>query len=470
MDKRSIRVVTLSVIAVWSLFFSFRPVFVETVAAAEPDQTKPASQSNLSEVTVYDADPQHLWNRLYDALYVRITDDGQSFGQGELDPLLWENSTYLLTEPRYQLVLSLLNEFLDKDGEKLSDQPLKRALFQHDLWAIFDWLADPNVEYVLQSDMLGEQRHTLRNRLAAMIRRLALSAAEIDNLPDNYSSALASAAYPLAYDPAHTDKAFLPPDLFDANGPWVHVQTGGSKRSQFVKPTALTHVYFVGGRSTFHVFMNLSGGRQETLDFIPKLNTPPKPHASPVITATGSTSYPNSLPPPPPGTKLALVRQMMLVDDKGETRLSRLIESLQIRIVDPANEKQNYFYEFTLDRKELFSGHSGLRAGKSDQVTIPLFNRTHDKDMFEVPIRVRKLRESAAERARQEPITENLRLTCVSCHKRPEMVCTTAFFHDQSPELTASERVNEVERILNWKRDRYQWGLLQGLTEDQKPK
>jgi hypothetical protein len=84
----------------------------------------------------------------------------------------------------------------------------------------------------------GPTSRCLRSRLAAIIRRLALSAEEIDKLPDNYGIAVASAAYPRTYDPAHAEKAFLPPDLFAANGPWVHVQTGGSKRSQFVKPTA----------------------------------------------------------------------------------------------------------------------------------------------------------------------------------------------------------------------------------------
>lgn len=94
---------------------------------------------------------------------------------------------------------------------------------------------------------------------------------------------------------------------------------------------------------------------------------------------------------------------MMLVDDKGEIRLSPLIESLQIRIVHPNHNKESNFYEFTLDRKELFNSNSGLRAGKSDQITIPLFNHTHDKDLFEMPIRVRMLREAAAARERINP-------------------------------------------------------------------
>src|SRR5262249_8168380 len=176
------------------------------------------------KVAIYDADPEHLWNRLYAALYVRTTDDGQSHGQDELDPLLWENSTYLLTEPRYQQVLGLLNEFLDRRGEKLIAHPLKRALLQHDRWAVFECLSDPSGEHVSAPDNLGAQRRALRNRLAPVIRRLALSVEQIEKLPDNYSVAMASEAYPPSQDRAHAEKAFLPRDLFDAHGPWVHFQ------------------------------------------------------------------------------------------------------------------------------------------------------------------------------------------------------------------------------------------------------
>jgi hypothetical protein len=401
---------------------------------------------------------------LYAALYVRITDDGISHGQDELDPLLWENSTYLLTEPRYQQVLGLLNEFLDRPGEKLIAHPLKRALLQHDLWAVFDWLADPTVEHVAKTAHLGAQRRALRNRLAPVIRRLALSVEQIEKLPDNYSVAVASEAYPPKQDAAHAEKAFLPRDLFDGHGPWVHFQTGGGKPYPFGKPTALTHVHFVGGRSAFFVFMNLPGGRQATLDFMQELNAFPKPDASRGNRTAGS-SNPGLPPPPPSGTNLALVRQMMLIDDKGEMRPTRLVESVQIRIVNPITEN-NDFYEFTIHRKELFDSNNGLRAGKSDQVMIPLFNHTHEADIFGFPNRVRMLREAATKRVRTEPITENLRLDCVPCHKRQEVVSTNAFFHDRPPGLTASERASEVERTMRWKREKSQWGLLQGLTEE----
>ncbi len=456
MSNRITRAIKWSAVCALSLF--------PLSSSAAAGQTEPISPSSPFKVAVYDADPEHLWNRLYAALYVRTTDDGQSLGQDELDPLLWENSTYLLREPRYQQVLGLLNEFLERRGERLIAQPLKKAVFQHDLWAVFDWLADPAVEPRIAD--AGDKRRTLRNRLAPVIRSLALPAGQINQLPDNYGVAVALGAYPPRQDTAHAEKAFLPPDLFDAHGPWVHFQTGGGRPYPLEKPTALTHVYFVGGRSAFFVFMNLPAGRQSTRSFMQELNALPKPIAHRTSGTAGPNSTPGSRPSPPSGTKLALVRRMMLIDDRGEMRLTRLVESVQIRVVNPTTEGGNDFYEFTIHRKDLFDSNNGLRASRSDQLTIPLFNHTHDADIFDVPNRVRAIRAVAARRMREEPITENVRLDCVSCHKRQEINTATAFFHDRSPGLTASECAHEVERITRWKREKYQWGLLQGLTED----
>ena len=60
--------------------------------AADPPKTQPDSAVNVPKVTVYDADPQHLWNRLYAALYVRTSADGKTYGEDGLDPLLWPSS------------------------------------------------------------------------------------------------------------------------------------------------------------------------------------------------------------------------------------------------------------------------------------------------------------------------------------------------------------------------------------------
>jgi len=463
MTKGFILAIILSVAVISPKVCFPGPVQDNALRAADPSQLKPASSSGISKVAVYDADPEHLWNRLYAALYARTTDDGRSYGQDDLDPFLWPSSTYLLTEPRQGQVLAILNEFLDKRGENLIGQPLKRALFQHDLWAVFDWLADPDAEYEEKRARLLAERRALRDRLALIIRRVALPVEQIETLPDNYGLALDSKVYPPKRDPAHAEKAFLPSDLFDGHGPWVHFQTGDGKPYPFGKPTALTHVFFVGGRSTFFVFMNLPGGRQATLDYMQKVNAFPIPPGSHQRETRRLTSNSGSLAPPS-GTQFALVRQIMLIDDQGKLRPSRLTESVQIRVVHGMTEKENDCYEFTLHRKELFAGH-GLRVSKSDQEPIPVFN-VRDEDVLDLPRSLRRKREADSERRRKEPLTENLRNACINCHLGQGILSVSAFFHDTNPGLTPSERVPEVERIIRWKGEKFNWGLLQGLARE----
>ena len=64
----------------------------------------------------------------------------QKFDPNDLDPFFWDrHHPYLLSGPGQREALTLLDEFLDKKGEGLVMEPLKRALLQRDLWALFDW-------------------------------------------------------------------------------------------------------------------------------------------------------------------------------------------------------------------------------------------------------------------------------------------------------------------------------------------
>ena len=100
-------------------------------------------------------------------------------------------------------------------AKKLIEDPLRRAVLQHDMWAVFDWLARKSPREQVRA------RHQLRMRLASVIRRLALSKSEIEKLPDTYTRAADSGGYPTMHDPEHHERAFLPPDLFQPDGPWV---------------------------------------------------------------------------------------------------------------------------------------------------------------------------------------------------------------------------------------------------------
>ena len=65
--------------------------------------------------------------------------------------------------------------------------PLKRALLQRDLWTLFDWAADPDWSNLGEKDRFVDERRELQVRLGRVIPRLALSAKEIEQLPDNFN-------------------------------------------------------------------------------------------------------------------------------------------------------------------------------------------------------------------------------------------------------------------------------------------
>jgi hypothetical protein len=146
----------------------------------------------------------HLWNRIHETLIVRRSADGRRFGNQDLDPLLWTDSDHLLKGVSGERARRSLDEFLTRDHDRLIQDPIKRAVLQHKLWGIFDWLADAHV------DPLSERRQNLRWRIALLIRRLALTSDEIDNLPDNYAAVVASGQFPGAIAHGTCDQAYLP--------------------------------------------------------------------------------------------------------------------------------------------------------------------------------------------------------------------------------------------------------------------
>jgi hypothetical protein len=457
-----------------------------------------------AKVSIYDPNVRHLWNRLHAALYVRTAPDGKTFGEDGLDPLLWPSSKYLLTKLRYQQAIDLLDEFLNGNGEKLIQDPLKRAVLQHDLWSVFDWLAESHAGYSgYRSDKannLPAERRALAKRLAQAIQRLALSREQIRALPDNYAAAVAAKVFPVKHDLSAPGRAFLPVDLLEAGGPWVMLTADGLAAPQ--------HVESAQARSAFFVLMNVPGGKNATLAYLQKLNHFPNPLMFPNALMAQSVAERNGhvagksapflnpdLPQFPPGTQFALVRQMMLIDDQGAIRPTRLIEDVQLRFFRavpraedlPAEKRQsaevllrreqmekNDFYEFQLRRKDLFAGKAGgLRAIRSDELLVSLFS-VHDEDLFEGrPQDVRaRLRESDLFLRRHAAEIENLRSThgCNACHGGPGIHGVLSYRRFPSPELQESNRRDQEELAIHWKWHRFSWGFLHGLLESQQHK
>lgn len=419
--------------------------------------------------TPYDPDPNHIWNRLYRSFYRRESRSGREYGYDELDPLLWSQTKYLLTNPSNRQALAVLDEFLSAHGERAIDDPLKRAILQRDLWAILDWTTEC-LDCTRQSQTTSPERLNLQNRLAEVMKRLALSPDQIAALPNTYKQAIGAKAFAPSYDSRKRDQSFLPPDLFDPKGPWVAVSIRGG---DLIAPE---HVRAFSGRSVFLVFIRLPDGRNSTLDYLKTLSAFPKPW---ILDPETRRPLPNpELPEFPSGTELALVRLMALIDTEGEFRPTNIVEDIQIRvhraipseIPNALNTDMNEargaldVYEFKLSRAKLFANvNGGLRPVAKGEKEFPLF-RSHGMDLFE-------------ENSGGFPLDRMLRVSleaCASCHFRPGIHSMlsrerpeTLAFPERTVLLPSWDLNYEANGTKRWKGRQYNWGLLQGLWNSQ---
>ncbi len=422
-------------------------------AVAISDSRAPAQGTPSRPAPIYDSTPQHLWNRLHEALWDRVGPDGRVYGHDRVDPLLWSQTRHLLEGPSRDAALQLLREFLDKHGEKLIDDPLKRAMLQRDLWAIFDWLANPHT-YENYKPIGEEAQAMLRRPLAQVIARLALDSQSIEKLPDMYAAAVASKQFALKYDPAQPQTSFIPPDLFDPEGRWVCVGRNGS---DIVVPAHARGF----SRSIFQVFLKLPEGRKAASDYLTALSSFKEPfRLQPLPNDDRFLPRLNpELPQFPAGTQVALVRSAMLIDSGSRLRATRIIESVQLRD-DTGN------YEFTLSRALLFGGTAGgLRAVATDERDFPLnFNTTSKDELERIVVR--------DDFARRRQIVMK---SCVACHRHGASLQSfntfVGGFSPPGPELHPSFHDSrttargETAAIRN-KQIRYDWGLLEGLISE----
>ena len=100
---------------------------------------------------------------------------------------MWPETEHFLAAPSHARALRVLDEFLRTHAENLIHDPIKRAMLQRDLWAVFDW----SVQQFPARDRrpYTEEKEELQARLPEVLRRLALTPGELKSLPDNYSQA-----------------------------------------------------------------------------------------------------------------------------------------------------------------------------------------------------------------------------------------------------------------------------------------
>ena len=397
--------------------------------------------SSQPHAALFNPDPEHVSNQLYRQVHVRSAPDGKEYGFEDLDPLLWPDTKFLRGKDKADSnakTLALLDEFLRTRAEQQIRGRVKRAILQRDLWAVFDWANSSN----------------LAEKLGQVIWRLALSPAEIESLPDTYEIAVRGKEFPATYDPAQPKRAFLPPDLFDADGPWVCV---GTSDGQLV---ARAHEFEFSGRSVFTVFVRLPGGRQSTLAYLNQLANLDIPLM--VRNSVGrlpSLVWNPAVPHFPINTEFALVRKMVLPDQHHNLALTPVTESIQIRHyreIPPGtlryadlSKRSQSISEIKLDRARLFEGNqSGLRGVTLEDKEFPVF-MSHGEDPFEnnelawLPF----------------PSLE----TCTGCHLGPGIQSMMSFSFrggGHNPRLAEITPADEAAKVISWKQMQRDWERL----------
>ena len=452
-------------------------------------------QEPVVTTTLYHHDPEHLWNRVHAALFIRLGPDGRAYGEDRLEPLLWNESIHLLKGKSAARAVSVLEQFARERGETLADDPVKRAMLQRDLWLVFQWLARDR-----DALMQDPARKRLGVALAGAIRRLALTSEQIARLPDNYASAVAARGFSERFDPEEPEQSYLPPDLFNPDGPWVCVgPTDG--------PTAPVHLDEGGGNrftnSVFLVFLKLPDGRAATLDFLKRLAE----FAGPLYLANADANtkqlFPNlpnpALPPWPKGTEVALVRQALLIDSNGRIVPSPLTEKLQLRVMrtdTPAMTAQaveelgqamaegyadraQAFVEFQLRRTALFAGRTGGLRDVSGERDFKTGFNAYSWDEFQLDHAPDRSTTSFLQRSQ---LFRNQRATCIGCHPYPGVYIFNSFHGDfpftvgrelrdgrdgdyvpRSFPLAATSRAKVAQAAVAWKESRPGWQALKEL-------
>jgi hypothetical protein len=426
---------------------------------------------------LFHADRDHVWNRLHRALVIRTAPDDREFGEQELDPLVWPSTRgHLLAGPSFDRAIALLDEFLNEQAHEGVTDPVKRAVLQHDLWGVFDWLARAPAPTDDGGQEQAHRRRQLRLRVSAIVLRVALTPEAIDGLPDTYTDAVESAGFAREYSPSEPERSFLPVGLFDPEGPWIQMVLAAAGR------IGLNHETSMGGRSEFLVLVRHPEGRPAGLDHIARWNAwagyeaQVRRNQSGIFLPRPAVEPEHPRPILPEGTQIALVRRMMAIDTAGRIRPTRLVESVQLRVIDPEAVLEpplsvgQRFFMFKLDRRALLDGASG-----------PLRAVTHDERGFEFgPIQgvttgdpfewLQQMEGEAGAADRSLPPHRTLS-TCRSCHQNADLLSlgTGGFslLGAPRPETLSVQVVpnGAAAATAGWKETQYNYAFLRGLME-----
>ena len=403
------------------------PAIVPQSGSFTAGQSEPVDCTNFLP---YSDDPNHIWNRVHRRLLERRGADGKTWGCDEVDPLLWQESQHILAGPAYTETVALLDEFTKTHSEQLIHDPLRRAAFQRDLWAVFDWLAR-------RTDEHGKERTELEKRLAAIIKAVALKRAEVEHLPDNYLQLRGSTT---------SDGLALP----GLAGGWLTIARDDAG------PVAQVHSSSFS-RSLFLVYLKLPLGGPEASTYLESMRAYSRQRPR----GDDCQLHPCSPPQVPAGTELALVRRAILIDTSGRPVVSPVTESVQLRRyreIPPSltidfYDKMQQVAEFQLSRRALLKGELGLRRVGENETQFPVFS-THGDDLFE-----------------SGDVNGSPALGCHGCHQGVGVVSFTSYSRVQFERdrlfipIHAGTEAQESVKAITYLERRDSWKLLERLMK-----
>lgn len=334
---------------------------------------------------LYDPDPEHLWNRLFAGFYIRPSrlpsrpeypqdstkldpwDRKLREGKLPLGPavkrfeggdtmslLAWPQTRYYSEPGTFARADKLLEEFIATHGERLIGDPLKRAFFQRDLWAVFDHLVGQNIARFGDGDLLrrgalnkdeyggepGElplddpeaiqRRGILCRKLAIIIQGLAQRKAVIESLPDDYAAAICSGRFASRHD-FDCQPNYLPPGLLTCPDEWVEIDTSSESLPHLKEEGQIDYVaWSIRGRSYYRIFWRFPGGRRVVEAYLRYLREEGVDWEK--TARQGHILLKPDVRQIPVGTEAAIVQFMVVLDDRLVPVPTRLVESLRLSV------------------------------------------------------------------------------------------------------------------------------------------
>jgi len=441
-------------------------VFVSFSAAGQESwyyQEGPLRGSLKSDtpLPLYDSDPKHLWNRLFAVFYIRpselrsrpeypqdstkLDEWDRNLRNGKLPPgpvvkrfeggdtkslLAWPRTRYYSEPGTFARADKLLDEFITTHGERLIDDPLKRAFLQRDLWAVFDHLVGQNIARfgdgdllrrgALNSDVYGyepdevpfddpeaiERRGILCRKLAVIIQRLALPPAVIKALPDSYAAAIRSGHFASRHD-FDCQSNYLPPGLLTRRDEWVEIDTSSESLPHHKQEGQIDYVaWSIRGRSYYRIFWRFPGGREDVEQYLKYLREEAVDWEK--TARQGHIALKPDVRQIPVGTEAAIVQFMIVLDDRLVPVPTRLVESVRVSVyknVDGTPDPETNTglgligRVYGAQRRLLFDNvkHGGLARAPDDAPTYQVLLSGH---------------EDWGHFGRQQSVIQ----TCVHCH------------------------------------------------------